>query len=352
MQRYAKLLEFLIFSRFFASKMEMFKKILVVRFSSIGDIVLTTPVIRCLKEQTDAQIDFLTKVNFKSVLESNPYISNLHTIDKSYKEKLVELKSANYDLIIDLQHNQHSWRLKRSLGIQSFSFNKLNIKKWLLVNTKLNFLPNIHIVDRYLATTASLGVQNDGKGLDFFIPKGQEVNIENFLPKGTTKYIAFVTGAAHATKRLPEEKIISICKKLSYPIVLLGGKDETESGERIALESGAHVLNACGKFNLNQSASWVKQATVVITHDTGLMHIAAAFSKNIISIWGNTTPLFGMYPYYPKGVNNNISIEVNNLQCRPCSKIGYAKCPKGHFNCMKQIDEQAILIGIEKFWND
>ncbi len=331
--------------------MEKVKKILIVRFSSIGDIVLTTPVIRCLKLQTGAQIDFLTKVNFKTVLATNPYITTLHTVEKSYKEKLSDLQSANYDLIIDLQKNQHSWRLKRSLAVPSFSFNKLNIEKWLLVNTKINFLPNIHIVDRYLATASSLGLENDGKGLDYFIPVEQKVQLEDFLPKGNTKYIAFVTGAAHATKRLPEEKIISICKKINYPIVLLGGKDESESGERIASESGNHVWSACGKFNLHQSASWVQQAALVITHDTGLMHIAAAFQQNIISIWGNTTPKFGMFPYYALGINNNISIEVNELGCRPCSKIGHSVCPKGHFKCMQDIDETAILMNIKTFFS-
>jgi ADP-heptose:LPS heptosyltransferase len=206
----------------------------------------------------------------------------------------------------------------------------------------------VHIVDRYLATTRSLGVSNDGKGLDYFIPQTQEVNIKSIFPEG--KYIAFVTGAAHATKRLPEEKIIAICQKIKQPIVLLGGKDERESGERIAAAAGEHVFNACGQYNLHQSASWVKQAQLVITHDTGLMHIAAAFEKNIISIWGNTVPDFGMYPYYPKGVQNNISIQVNGLSCRPCSKIGHTECPKGHFKCMQNIDIFSILQAINTFW--
>jgi ADP-heptose:LPS heptosyltransferase len=329
--------------------MEKIKKILVVRFSAIGDIVLTTPVIRCLKEQTDAQIDVLTKVNFKTVLENNPYITTLHTIEKSYKEKINDLQSANYDVIIDLQHNFHTWKLKNVLGVKNFAFRKLNVEKWLLVNAKINKMPNLHIVDRYLATAESLGVKNDGKGLDYFIPEQQEVKIKDFIP--SEKYIAFVIGAAHATKRLPEAKIISICQKIKHPIVLLGGKDESDIGARIANAAGKHVLNTCGQFNLNQSASWVKQAEIVITHDTGLMHIAAAFAKNIISIWGNTVPDFGMYPYYPKGVQNNISIEVNNLSCRPCSKIGHKECPKGHFKCMNEIDENLILHAVAKFWS-
>jgi ADP-heptose:LPS heptosyltransferase len=327
-------------------------KILIVRFSSIGDIVLTTPVVRCLKAQTGATIDFLTKINFKSVVETNPNINRVITIEKKYTEVIKDLQSQQYDFVIDLQNNLHSWQLKRSLSVKSYSFPKLNVEKWILVNTKINILPSVHIVDRYLSTCAALGVKNDGRGLDYFIPTAQQVRPQDsFSQLEGTKYIAFVIGAAHATKRLPEAKIIAICQKINHPIVLLGGKEEAGIGARIVALAGGQVINACGKFSLHQSASWVAQAQLVITHDTGLMHIAAAYAKNIISIWGNTTPDFGMFPYYPKDVNNNISIEVKTLNCRPCSKIGHSACPKGHFNCMNQIDEAAILTAVEKFWS-
>jgi ADP-heptose:LPS heptosyltransferase len=322
-------------------------KILVVRFSAIGDIVLTSPVLRCLKQQTNAQIDFLTKRKFQAVVEYNPYIDNIIAVENDFREKIEDLQAAHYDIIIDLQHNWHSLRLKRVLGIKAYAFNKLNIEKWLLVNTKFNFLPPVHIVDRYLKTIEPLGVVNDGKGLDYFYPSEMEVKVADYLPFPDQPYIAFVTGAAHATKRLPETKIISLCQQIAQPIVLLGGKDEAAAGDRIAQLAGKHVWNACGKFNLHQSASWVRQAELVIAHDTGLMHIAAAFSKKIISIWGNTTPHFGMYPYYPAGINLNTSIEVVGLRCRPCSKIGHKACPKKHFRCMNEIDEARIVALIQ-----
>lgn len=317
------------------------KKILIVRFSSIGDIVLTTPVIRCVREQTGATVDFLCKQGFKAVVEGNPYIRNIFTIEKSYLEVAEQLKRENYDLVLDLQHNLHSWKLKRALGVQSHSFPKLNIEKWLLVNAKINVLPKLHIVDRYLFTATSLGVGNDGKGLDYFIPAEQEVNTAKYLSESQS-YIAFVIGAAHFTKRLPEEKIIELCKLIPYPVVLLGGNGEKEIGQRIAHLSGQHVFNACGKFNLHQSASWVRQAELVISHDTGLMHIAAAFQKKIIAVWGNTIPELGMYPYYRMGNDHYYNAQVTGLTCRPCSKIGYNKCPKGHFRCMRDMDVQLI----------
>lgn len=317
------------------------KKILIVRFSSIGDIVLTTPVIRCVREQTGARVDFLCRKAFRAVVEGNPSVHKVFVIDKSYVEVIEQLKGEKYDLVLDLQHNLHSWKLKRALGVKSHSFPKLNIEKWLLVNMKINVLPELHIVDRYMTTAATLGVKNDGKGLDYFIPTDQEVNPGDIV-SGDVPYIAFVTGAAHFTKRLPEEKIIEVCRLISHPIVLLGGKDETASGERIATAAGQHVFNACGKFSLHQSASIVRQSALVISHDTGLMHIAAAFQKKIIAIWGNTMPQLGMYPYYQNGANLHFSVQVSGLSCRPCSKIGYDRCPKGHFRCMKDIDVRLI----------
>jgi ADP-heptose:LPS heptosyltransferase len=316
-------------------------KILILRFSSIGDIVLTSPVVRCLKQQLNAsEIHFLTKKSFASIVENNPNVDKVFSFEKDVKEVLHELKKENYDWVIDLHHNLRSMQVKRALGKPSKSFNKLNIEKWLLVNLKINRLPNKHIVDRYFETVAHLGVKNDLKGLDFFIDAKNEVAISSLPREFQNGFIAFVIGAKHNTKKLPTEKIISICKKLNRAVILIGGKEDFEVGEKIASQI-SNVFNGCGKYNLQQSASLIKQADKVITHDTGMMHIAAAFQKNIISVWGNTVPGFGMYPYMP-GKESKI-VEVKNLSCRPCSKIGFEKCPKGHFKCMNEIDETAFI---------
>ncbi len=325
------------------------KKILIIRFSSIGDIVLTTPVIRCLKKQAGAEIHYLTKQAFEPVLAANPYIDKVWCIRKEVSEVLPQLRSEGFDTIIDLHHNLRSLRVRLALWkVRSFAFDKLNFEKWLLVRWKINRLPDRHIVDRYMDTVRSLNVVNDGAGLDYFIPESAHIDAATFMQERlpaqlpALPYIAFVTGAAHATKRLPEAKIIEICCLISKPVVLLGGPDEAESGARIAAAAGPHVVNACGALKLNQSASMMLQAEKVISHDTGLMHIAAALRKDIVSIWGNTIPAFGMYPYYPSGTNQNTSIEVKGLPCRPCSKIGFQQCPKGHFRCMETISEQDV----------
>lgn len=318
------------------------KKILIIRFSSIGDIVLTTPVVRCLKKQLpNTEIHFLSKKSFQTVLQHNPYIDKLHLVDEKLSEVIPDLIKENFDFIIDLHKNLRSLRIKNAVKKPAQSFNKLNIEKWLLVNFKINKMPDKHIVDRYFETTKSLGITNDGQGLDYFLTENDACL--NQIPSSFSEngFIAWVIGGQHETKKMPSEKIISIAKKINKNIILIGGKEDFKDGEKIsALVGRDKVFNACGKFTLNQSAYLVKNAEKVISNDTGLMHIAAAFKKNILSLWGNTVPEFGMYPYLA-GKDSKI-MQIKNLHCRPCSKLGFKKCPKKHFYCMMMQDEVEI----------
>ncbi len=312
-------------------------KVLVIRFSSIGDIVLTTPILRCIKQQLkDVELHFITKHQFISVIENNPYVDKFHTINQSLAEIIPQLKKENYDYIIDLHHNARTLKLKLALGKKSFSFNKLNWQKFLIVNFKKNKLPQKHIVDRYFEAAANIGVKNDGRGLDYFINDKDEIDIVSSLPTlFHNDYHALVVGGSYFTKQIPLNKLKEICAISSLPLILLGGKDDAKIAEQVYQLHKNKVLNLCGKLNLNQSASIIQQANKVITSDTGLMHIAAAYKKDIISLWGNTIPEFGMGPYLA-GKNSQV-LEVTNLSCRPCSKLGYKKCPKGHFKCMNDI---------------
>ena len=309
-------------------------KILVVRFSSIGDIVLTTPVVRCLKAQIDnAEIHYVTKIQYQSILQDNPYIDKFILLQESLADLIQDLKKEKYDVVIDLHNNLRTRILKWKLGVRSFSFNKLNIEKWLMVNLKINHLPDQHIVDRYLETTKSLGIKNDALGLDYFIPEKDEVPWDWLPISHRNGFVAYAIGGQHETKKLPLKRMIELCKKINRPIVLLGGREDFDNGERIKEDHHETVINTCGKLNLNQSASLLKKASYVFSHDTGLMHIAAAFKKEVFSIWGNTIPAFGMYPYRTK----YHSLENMQINCRPCSKIGFDKCPKGHFKCMNEM---------------
>lgn len=334
-------------------KTEGIKKVLVIRFSSIGDIVLTTPVVRALKVQLEAssEVHFCTKIQFKSLIEDNPYIDKAFYLEESLMKLVQTLKKEKYDYIIDLHHNLRSGIIKNLLQVKSFSFNKLNYEKWMMVKFKINKLPNVHIVDRYMETLKPLGIKGDSLGLDYFIPNKDIVNIKEFPEAFHKGYVAFAIGGQHNTKILPVKRMIELCDKINKPIVLLGGKEDFGNGKTVAdffqktensasyeeslieLNKKSVVYNACGKYNLNQSASILKQSQLVFSHDTGLMHIAAAFKKEVFSIWGNTIPGFGMYPYRTKFT----ILENNKLPCRPCSKIGYSRCPQGHFKCMNDI---------------
>jgi len=360
------------------------KKILILRFSSIGDIVLTTPVIRCLKMQfssvnnEELELHYATKASFETVLKHNPYLDKIHLLQKeqSLSDFISILKKENFDIIIDLHKNLRTNIIKFRLNAKSYTFEKLNIEKWMYVNLKKNKMPNRHIVERYMDTLKPLGItleedekQHDKKqsqdhnkrnqedknkevkGLDYFL--GEEDHFElSWLPKTHQKgYIAFAIGGAHNTKKLPLKRMIELCDKINKPIVLLGGKEDSENGQAIfdffekdrdtfesqeaieKLGKKTRIFDGCGKLTLGQSASLLKQSNVVFSHDTGLMHIAAAFKKKIYSIWGNTTPSFGMYPYK----TSFVVFENNKISCRPCSKIGFKDCPKGHFKCMNEL---------------
>jgi ADP-heptose:LPS heptosyltransferase len=312
------------------------KKILIIRFSSIGDIVLTTPVIRCVKQQIeDAEVHFVTKESFREVLTNNPYIDKLYTFKKDIPEIYNQLKAEHYDVVIDLHKNLRSFRLKKHLGVKSYSFDKINVQKFVAVNFKMtSSLPARHIVDRYFEAVKDLDVKSDGKGLDYFLNEKDKVDVAKAFFNGEKKdFVALVAGGSYYTKKIPLQKLEEICRKVTLPVIVVGDKSDAEVAETLA-EKFIHVSNACGKFSINQSASIIQQSAAVITSDTGLMHIASAFKKRIFSLWGNTIPEFGMSPYLP---GEGSRILETKISCRPCSKLGYHKCPKGHFRCMMEL---------------
>lgn len=324
-------------------------KILIVRFSSIGDLVLTTPVIRCVKQLKDAEVHVLTFARFGQVLANNPYIDQHITIESSIREVIPRLRQEHYDLVIDLHRNIRTLSLKWQLRRPSVSFRKLNLRKYLLVRLKINKMPALHIVDRYLNTVKAFGVINDGRGLDYFLTDRDRDALEQLPLHFEDGYIVMVVGGRYTTKIYPEDLAAELVSLLPLPVVLLGGpEDRSRADQIIRMKTGNDVLNGCGVFSLNGSAAVVEKASAIITNDTGLMHIAAAFRKKIVSVWGNTVPDFGMTPYLPAdSAHHSILAQAIDVKCRPCSKLGYASCPKGHFRCMKLIQPQVIADAVE-----
>lgn len=328
-------------------------KVLIVRFSSIGDVVLTTPIVRALKQQIPTcEIHYITKENNRSILADNPYINQLFTIQKSISECVDKLKAQHYDYLIDLHKNTRTLSLKKQLGIPYLTFPKLNIEKWLLVNFKWNRMPDIHIVDRYFKAVENLGIQNDLLPCDFFIPEDQKIATESKLKLKAKSYLTIAIGAQFSTKRMNFELLEKIIAPLTFPIVLVGGPSDSNFAHKLILRfPEKQLISACGNYTLSQSASIVQQAKAILTNDTGLMHIASCFEIPTISVWGNTVPALGMYPYFPR-IQNAYSIhEVENLKCRPCSKIGFQQCPKKHFSCINNQNVTEILASIEEKMN-
>ena len=310
-------------------------KVLVLQFASIGDVVLTTPVVRCLKKQLpEAEVHYCTKNIYQSIITFNPYITKQHYLDGSVYTLIQQLRAEQFDYVIDLQNTFMTGLIKIALGTRSYSVEKQSLRQWLYIRWKINALPDQHIVDQYMATVQPLGIENDGRGLDYFIPYKDEVEMDWLPVTHQHDFVAYAIGGQSLTRRLPVRRMIELCRKINYPIVLLGDKTDRKAGEEIVRAIGERqIYNGCGHFNLNQSASLLQRARVVFSHDTGLMHIAAAFRKKVYSIWGSTTPQFGFYPYKTPYVR----LEASGLGCRPCSAAGSGNCPMKHFKCMNNL---------------
>jgi ADP-heptose:LPS heptosyltransferase len=340
-------------------------RLLFIRFSSIGDIVFTTPAIRAAKQQLPgAEIHFLTKPSMKAVTEANPYIDQFHYLGKDLSQTINELKALNFDYVIDLHKNFRTFKIKRALGVPAFTYKKLSWQKFLLTNLHWNFMPKRHITERSLDAMAPLGVVNDGKGLDYFVPSTVQLS-PNALPASHQDgFIALVIGASFATKKLPTLQLQELCKLLRYPVVLVGGKEDALEGEQVASIDTQKVFNACGKFNLHESALIVQQSKTVIAHDTGFLYIACAYHKKTVAIWGATSPALQVEPYYSSLEINNNGVEqplrsemyfnaiVPNLPCQPCSNYGTKQCPQGHFACMRQQNIAAIAAKANGYYEE
>ncbi len=323
-------------------------KILVIRFSSIGDIVLASPVMRCLKKQlADAEVHFVTKSSFRMVTEHSPYIDKFFYFDEDLSVLIQDLKKENYDYVIDLHDNIRSNRIRRALKKKSYTINKLSVEKFLLTNFNINLMPGRHITKRSLDTVAELGVVDDGLGLDYFIPPGQRVNETDIPTSHQAGFLAVVIGANHFTKKLPVHKLQELCYKIEHPIILLGGKEDQSAGVQIASVDPVKIYNACGKFSLHESADLVRRSKLVVSHDTGMQYIACAFHKPVLAVWGGTSPRLDVEPYYGSAyTQTGVPIYENillNLRCQPCSRFGSKTCPLEHFNCMEKQDIDALV---------
>lgn len=318
------------------------KKILIIRLSSMGDVLLTTPLIRSIKKQNpNIQIDFVVKSEFFELLKNSPHLTNIYSYSKEStkkKELLNSLKANKYELVIDLQNNNRSREIVYKLDRKTFQFGKNSLKKFLLVHFKINRLKKAPLIPVRYAKAA--GIKLDNEGLEIFTD-----NIADSRLELNEKYIGLCPGAKHFTKRWPKEYFIDLGKMLEtsgYKVALFGSADESETIKEIESQLG-NPLNLCNDSIL-QTAANMKMCKAIYTNDSGSMHLSCAVDVPVIAFFGSTVKEFGFYPYK----NQNVVLEIEDLPCRPCTHIGRNSCPLKHFKCMKEIKPELAFNSLKR----
>lgn len=329
-------------------------KTLVIRFSSAGDIILTSLFLRALRKRyPEGEIHLLTKRSFAALVENSPHVNtviplNDHATLSEALELRRKLREEQYDVVFDLHNSLRSRIVRFGLGKETAVFKKPTFKKWLLVKLKVNRLhPQLPIPERYLAVGRSRGLHNDGHGLELFTG-----NIQEPLPDDLPlPIIALAPGARHFTKRWPSKRYAvlgnQLLSKYGGTILLLGGPDEVEVCKEVEEEINGNALNLAGKTSLLEAAKAIDRCRLVVANDSALAHVAVARNVPVIAIFGSTVEEFGFAPYSPKAT----VVQNSDLACRPCTTIGRSSCPKGHFACMMEIEVAQVMEATEGIMN-
>lgn len=327
------------------NKLATINKVLIIRLSSLGDILLTTPLLRALKKiNPQLEIDFLLRQEYKDVLSLNPNLHELFLFTRNDFDNLKilnHLRGRNYNLIIDLQNNLRSRGITSKLNGEKVRFDKKSFQKILLVKAKINLLKNESPIPVRYAKVIE-GLTLDNLGLDLFTDKTPSADIQN-----KSNLIGLCPGARHFTKRWPVEYYIQLGKYLiqnNFNIVLFGGRIDSEICKKINKEV-PEIINLQNDDKILQTAADMKLCKAIVCNDTGLMHTAAAVGVKVLTIFGSSVKEFGFAPYNAR----NLLIENNSLSCRPCSHIGRENCPEKHFACMKEIKPDFVFNELIKF---
>ncbi len=342
------------------SMTDVLHKTLVIRLSSIGDIVLSSLLVRVLRSRFPAcRLDYCVKEEFADLVRLNPNISNVITFPKhggfgDVRKLMRTIRENDYDLIIDIHDSLRS-RFLHLGAARVVRINKRKLARFLLVKFKWNvygrFGGSPGVALRYLEPLRPFGIEDDGKGLELFIAENDRQRTEQLIREagfGQEQFIGVCPSAKHHNKMWLKERFAETASVLSIgrqsPVVLFGSGDEAERCNAIAnlireQNPQAGILNLAGRISLNETAAMMDRCSIVITNDSGLMHIAAARKRKVVAIFGPTVKELGFFPF---GTQNEV-IENTELECRPCTHIGLADCPKGHFKCMNDISAAQVI---------
>jgi lipopolysaccharide heptosyltransferase II len=340
------------------SNSEISVKILIIRLSSIGDIVLTSPLIQLLRQKyPESTIDFVVKKALLDLVAHNPAIEHIYIFDKSQGFKQLrdfkkQIRLAKYDLIIDIHKNFRSLYLRTGSSARRIvKYKKYPFRRWLLVQLKINlFREVIPIAQRYITSLPEFRHIKKSPELNFQIPGEVKKQVSEKWSIAADKPIyGMAPGASFKTKRWTVEGFIAIARyiidHLNGAIILFGNERDLAITSQITAKVSGEIIDSAGKCSLLETAALLDQCELIITNDTGLMHIATALDKKVVAIFGSTTKELGFFPYSNKAV----VVENNDLKCRPCSHVGRHECPKKHFRCMKDISMDQVVESIKSF---
>ena len=326
--------------------------------SSIGDIILTTPLIRVVRKRfPDASITFLVKSQFYDVIKTNPHINHIISFDKKsglqgLRKLRQDIVKENYDLLLDIHKSLRSRYLRWFSGVQTIgSYSKQIFNRTLLVNFGINlYKEQKPVYERYFEAVSDYGLVYDGAGTEVVVPESEaDIIIKSLVDDGyryTQPLVALCPAASFTNKRWFEARYAELAdyliKKYDTTICLLGSKSDYEICERIKEQLGNKALNYAGKFSLLGSAAVLMFCKFAVTNDSGLMHLAQSQKTPVVALFGPTTRELGYFPIPEKS-----RVVEAQVKCRPCTHNGLDYCPKKHFKCMSQIQVADVIKAIE-----
>ena len=335
------------------------RSILLIRLSSLGDILLMTPLLNLLRTACpQAQIDVLVKAEYRDLLRFHPGITRLLTFDSRQPllHTLRSLRADRYDLALDLHCTPRSQLLLRSLRAQcKLTYNKRVLRRALLVHLGWNTLrrttpvPELYAAPlRRLGLTGRLGTPT--MHLDPESTEAMQAYIARSLPDASNQpLLAVAPGARWPTKRWPVERFAAVAQELAREkraaVVILGGPDEAQLARTLCDNLDVPVINGVGALSLMHSAALLSRCRLLISNDSGLMHMATALQVPVVTIFGPTVQEFGFYPFQARA-----EVISEPLPCRPCSTKGSMRCPRGHHACMQDISSDRVLAAARAMW--
>ena len=321
--------------------------ILLVRFSSIGDVLLTTPLLRALRRRhPGARLVFVTKRAMAPLVADNPHLSDVVTLEPSepVRHLAARLAALGPTHGLDLHGSLRSRALRLLVRCRWAGYRKRKLARAALIATKLDIYGrHVPVPERYFAAARHLDVQPDGDPPEFALGAPARARVAQWLAArgaADAPLVALAPGAAHATKRWPLahwEQLAARLRATGMTAVVLGGPDDRGLGGELA----GQAVTAAGEFSLQETGALLARARVLVSNDTGVMHMATGVGTPVVALFGPTVEQFGFFPYSARA-----TVLQRALDCRPCSAMGSARCPMGHHRCLVDISPADVMTAV------